>query len=252
MLDIITVRGTGERFNNRSNMLSYVTAALDPDKFRVLGDLSYPASVGPVGAGTILGDSEDNSVTVGIANLAEMIRSTPNPVGVLGYSLGAEVVSRFAEAQCRGAHADCEVAFTACIANPSRREGDSIDPRSYGFGINGEHAAFPDRPHFEAASPNDVITSCAAGSPLRNLAVTMSSFGLAALGGWNAAMVDGVRRGRFQLTSLGWWRHPVQTWNLYADAAADITGYLTGEHTTVYIRNGYPERLAGVINQAIG
>lgn len=252
MIDIITIRGTGEPYQGANNMLTVVSALLDPTRFHVFGDLSYPASVGVANETfTITGPSEDESVSVGIANLATLIRSTPNSVGILGYSLGAEVVSRFNEAQARGEYPDCAVTFTACMANPLREQGDSIDPNPVGFGITGQHGPFPERPHFECANENDAITSCPPDSPLRDLADVVSAFGLAAIGGWTADLRDRMLERRWQPAGWGSLLHPIKTWDLYEQAAADVAGYLTGQHTNEYIEGGYCERLANVINRVI-
>lgn len=230
-------------------MLTHVTQQLDPRRFRVLGDVVYPASVGFANEGfRITGPSEDDSIRIGVANLAAMMRSTPHVVVVLGYSLGAELVTAFNEAQAAGLHRDCEVAATACVANPRRRAGDSIDPAPAWFGINGEHAAFPNRPHFEAANPRDAITNCPPNSPLRGLADVMSAFGFAEIGAWSQDMVDRMLQRRWQPAGWGDIMHPVKTWEMYQQAANDVRGYLTGEHTAAYIQGGHLDRLAAALN----
>jgi hypothetical protein len=124
VIDLITVRGTGEPHQGANNLLTHVTALLDPAKFGFLADLDYPASIGVANhTFAITGPSEEQSLTVGVVALAQLIRTTPNTVGILGYSLGAEVVSRFMEAKGRGEYPDCKVAFSACIANPLRVQG---------------------------------------------------------------------------------------------------------------------------------
>jgi hypothetical protein len=249
VIEVITVRGQGEPYRGVRNMLSGVTAQLDPSKFRVLDDAFYPASIGLINqTWNVVGPSEDESVQQGMDGLAQLIRGAPDKVGVLGYSLGAEVVTRFLEAQVAGQYSDCELAFTACVANPLRRVGDSIDPRVPGFGINGQMQIQPPHPHFEAANPGDVITSCDADSPLRTLASAVSAFGLAQIGGWAGDMADRLRYRRFQPVSFRWWQHPIVTWDLFEEAAQGVEGYLTGEHNLVYQEQGYLSRLARVIN----
>lgn len=248
VIDVVTCRGTGEPYGGSRNMLSWVTAKLDHTKYHVLADISYPASIGVANQSwNVVGPSETESVRVGMDNLANLIRSTPNAVCVLGYSLGAEVVSRFLEAQADGQYADCEIAVSVCVANPLRREGDSIDPGPAGFGINGQMLANPKHEHFEVANPHDVITSCDPESPLRGLADTVSAFGLAQIGGWAGDVVDRLRYQRFQPVAWGWWQHPIRTWDLYEQAAQDVQGYLTGQHTIEY-EQGYLDRLVNVLN----
>ncbi len=250
MIDIVMVRGQGEVQDAPTNMLAHTAARLDPAKFRVLADLDYPCSVGPFNAGgDPSGPSEQQSVAVAHAHLADLIRSTDNLVGIMGYSLGAEVVSKFLEAKGRGEYVDCELAFAACVANPLRAEGDSIDPVSTGYGINGEHAPWPDIPTFEAANPADAITSCPANSPLRTLADGLAAFTFANIGGWTQDLAQKLLQRRFQPTSLDWWRDPVGTWQAYGAAARSMLGFLDHQdHVMTYIRDGYCTRLAEAIN----
>ena len=249
--DIVTVRGTGEPQSGQDNMLGLVTAKLDPTRFRVLADCQYPASIG-VANQTFnpTGPSEDESVKEAIASLAALIRSTPNKVGIIGYSLGAEAVSRFLEAQAGGQFADCELAFSACVANPLRRVGDSIDPNPQGFGINGQMQAEPPNPHFECANVHDGITSCPGDSPLRGIADVVSDFGLTQIGGWSQDLVNRMLERRWQPANWGSLLHPIKTWERYQTAADLVAGYLGGQHTTVYTQ-GMTDRLADVINRVV-
>jgi hypothetical protein len=251
MITVLMARGTGEPVDGPNNMLRLVTSRLDPAKFEIGADCPYPASVGPANqTGNPLGPSEDESIRLGIPALAAMIRACPNKVGLLGYSLGAELVSKFLEAQASGEYADCELAFTACAANPVRAEGDSIEPNPVGYGINGPHGPFPAGvTHLEAANPADMITSCPEGSPLRTLADQVSAFSFAALGGWTQDLVQKLLKGRFQPSSVDWWTHPIRTWDLYEEAAIGVQGYLTRQtHIEQYIEDGYCSRLAAAIN----
>ncbi|MFJ4652710.1 PE-PPE domain-containing protein [Nocardia sp. NPDC088792] len=251
MITVLTCRGTGEQRNSPGNMLAAVTGRLDPAKYVIGPDVDYPASIGPANPQAVLGGcSEEQSISDGIHALVDAIRATPNRVGLLGYSLGAEVVTRFLEAKARGEYADCEIAWAANVANPLRREGDSIDPRPVGYGINGPHGPWPAGiPTWEAANPNDGITSCPADSPLRTLADTVSAFGFAQLGGWTLALADRLRAHRWQPARLGWWLSPVRTWELWAQAAGLMDGYLRGgQHTLVYQRDGYCDRLAAILD----
>lgn len=248
MIDVITVRGTGEAMNGPGNMLRNVANRLDPDRFRLIGDCPFPATVGPVG-GAPDGPSVDHNIDTGVTALVAMIRASPNVVGVVGYSLGALIVTQLRELQALGVHTDCELAFTACVANPARRAGDSIDPGSHGYGITGERAEFlPNVPHFEAANPRDLITSASAGSPLRTVADGMLAFSIAELGGWSVDMATRFRSQRFQPVSVDWWRDPIGTYRAYNEAWRGVLGYLGTEHIGEYITGGYCARLADRIN----
>ncbi|MGV9676196.1 PE-PPE domain-containing protein [Nocardia sp. NPDC003482] len=251
MITVLTCRGTGETLASRGNLLCAVTDRLDPSTYTIGADIDYPASVGPVNPGlSLAGCSEQQSITAGVRAVAEEIRRTPTKVGLLGYSLGAQVVTRFLEAKARGAYGDCELVWAATVANPLRRQGDSIEPNPIGFGINGQHDEWPDDIFtWEVASPADGITSCPADSPLRDLAEVVSAFSFAELGGWSTDLAERMRRNRWRPDRIEWWRDPVRAWDRWSRAAALMEGYLVGgAHTTAYVTNGYCARLAAVLN----
>lgn len=247
MLDVITVRGTGEPHRGTNNMLTLVTGKLDPDRFRFLDDCDYPASVGMANQnGDILGPSENDSVNAGITNLAALIRGTPNTVGLLGYSLGAEVVSRFLEMKAQGLYEDCEIAWAGFVASPNRAPGESLDLGSIGYGINGAHGPWPDLPTFTAANPADGITSCPDHSPLRAVSGVMSGFSFATWGGWSMNLVDRLLEHQFRPEVE---IDPVAEMKADYNAAALVRGYLfDGQHTREYVEGGYCDRLAAAIN----
>ncbi|WP_405134025.1 PE-PPE domain-containing protein [Nocardia sp. NBC_01388] len=251
MITVLTCRGTGEPLGSPENLLVSVTSRLDPTKYEIGPDVDYPASIGPANPqNSAAGCSEQQSIDQGMRALVAAIHRSPNKVGLLGYSLGAEVVTRFLEAKARGEYPDCEVAWAANVANPLRVAGDSIDPNPVGFGINGQHGLWPGEiPAWEVANPNDGITSCPVDSPLRTLADTVTAFSFAELGGWTAALTDRLRRNRWQPDSFGWWMHPARTWNLWSQAAALMAGYLQGgQHNRAYCTEGYCDRLAAILN----
>jgi hypothetical protein len=242
MISVVTCRGTGEMAGSPDNMLAYLTSLLDPARFQAGTDVNYPAAVGPAGSSGLLGPSEQQSIADGLPLVAAAIRATPNLVGLCGYSLGAELVSAFLEAQARGEYADCELAWAAVVANPNRAPGESIDPDPVGSGINGAHAAWPTAlPVYTAANPLDGITSCPDGSPLRALAVGMSAFSFADMGGWTAALAHDLSDGQFLADQY--------TPGQLLTAGQLMIGYALGmQHTTEYITGGYLERLAARIN----
>ncbi|MFB7719344.1 PE-PPE domain-containing protein [Nocardia sp. NPDC056100] len=251
MITVLTCRGTGERLGAPENMLAQVTLRLDSGKYRIGPDVDYPASIGPANPQNRYGGcSEEDSIVSGVAALVSAIREAPDRVGILGYSLGAEVVSRFLEAKARGEYADCEVAWAANIANPMRMQGDSIDANAPGFGINGEHGPWPeDIPTWEAANPSDGIPCCPADSPLRALADTVSAFSFAQLGGWGAGLVEKFRGSRWQPGAYQWRQHPIRHWRLWTQAADLMQGYLSGgAHNAAYRTGGYCDRLAEILN----
>lgn len=247
---VITVRGTGERLASPHNMLANVTRGLDQHRFATIVDLAYPASIGMMNPErAFAGVSLARSVELGLMTLATEIRRTPLPVVLLGYSLGAIVVTRFLEAQARGMNPDCEVAFAACIANPLRQPGDSRDaPGAPGFGIAGSPVLGR---IWEVANPRDGITCCPADSPLRTAADGLSAYSFAVGGGWSQDLLDRVLRRRWQPVNLDWWRDPLGAWRAHEQAAVLVRDYLAGEHGPAYVRDGYTARLAARINAAV-
>lgn len=225
------------------NMLAYLGSLLDLTRFQIGPDVDYPAAVGPVGSSGLLGPSEQQSIQDGLPLIAEAIRATPNLVGLCGYSLGAELVSAFLEAQARGEYQDCELAWAAVVANPNRAPGESIDPSPPGSGINGAHGLWPDIPVFTAANPGDGITCCPPGSPLRALAEGMSAFSFATLGGWSSSLAHDLINGDLLTEEY--------TPDQLIRAGQLMYGYLLGgQHTTEYIQGGYMQRLADRIHAA--
>jgi len=242
---VLTCRGTGEPIGGVDNMLTALGWELDPVRYELGADIAYPASVGPANSGgDVLGPSEDQSIAQGLPLLAAAIRATPDLVGLMGYSLGAELVSAFLEAKARGQYADCELGWAALVANPRRAPGESIDPDPVGSGINGAHGPWPDGlPVFTAANPADGITSCPPGSPLRALAEGMSAFSFAELGGWTATLAQQLIDGEF----LG----EDYTSEQLMRGGQLMYGYLLGaQHTAEYVVGGYLQRLADEINTA--
>ena len=242
MITVLTCRGTGEVVGSANNMLAQFCKLLDPARFTIGADIDYAASIGPVGSSGPMGPSEQQSVADGLPMIAAAIRATPNLVGLVGYSLGAALVSAWLEAQARGEYADCELAWAATVANPCRAPGESIDPAPVGSGINRAHAAWPAKlPVLSAANPNDGITSCPDRSPLRAVAAGMSAFSFATLGGWSASLAQQLIEGKWATEDYS----PAELLR----AGQLIYGYLLGgQHTTEYITGGYLQRLADHIN----
>lgn len=254
MITILTCRGTGEPLAGTANLLTNVTRKLAAERYAIGPDVDYPASIGPVNpSDNPLGVSEDQSIAAGITALSTAIRAQPNPVGLLGYSLGAEVVSRFLEAKARGEFADCKVVFAANVANPLRCAGDSIITGATGFGVAGQHGPWPPgTPTWEVANPADGITCCPVDSPLRPVSDTIT--GLTFVGqSWTAALLQLTLKRRWQPYSPGWLLHPIRTYRLYDVAATELDGYLNGDtHYEAYIADGYCATLAKTINAWTG
>jgi len=245
--EVIEVRGTGEPQGGASNFLRQVTSRLPAERFH-RHDLLYPASIGIANpTGDIRGVSEAQSIRQGLFELERLIRSfNGQPVGLLGYSLGAMVVTRFLERQARGEYVGCQVSWAGMVANPLRNEGDSFyQPHVPGYGIAGRHERFsPDVKVWEIANPRDGITCCPDNSPLRTVSDSLTNFSFALSGGWSQDLIDRTLTARWQLRGL--W--PVFVGGRYRTAVEHVYGYLRGgEHLLAYQAGGYLTRLADVI-----
>ncbi|MGV9820687.1 hypothetical protein [Nocardia xishanensis] len=236
MIDIITLRGTGEPRNADgapAGMLRDVTKLLDPAKFTAF-EPDWPASVGP--APEVWGPSLETSVRLGIAAGVRAIQDSPNVCGLLSYSLGGICASRILEGVRSGEYRNVdgsplEIAFVVNIANPLRKAGQSVGnlcpPSTYG--LHGQRGAWPSLDVKEYANPGDIITSSPADSPLRVIDVGISPF----------SFVEGARFGnvtplifdellRFLL------QNPLANLDRYSRAMHGVIGYLTpwpdGQH----------------------
>ena len=231
MTTVITVRGTGEVLDADTNMLAQVVRKLGRmDADFDLVDLPYPATISFANAQkSVFGVSGDRSVILGV----EMLRQMFSRAGVddkfvlLGYSLGALVISKFLETaepnwlvkiQCVGN-----------IANPMRIPGQSIGSESVGFGLAGPRQVQRlDPVVFEVANPDDFITSAARNSLFRPFVEEILAFSVSDPG--PAAVKF------FGDTILGKNEIPLQAlWDGRLDqAVTDGRGYLGSSHTTDY------------------
>ncbi|MBH0774822.1 hypothetical protein [Nocardia bovistercoris] len=237
MIDIITLRGTGEPRNSDgkpAGMLRDVTKLLDPMRFTAF-EPNWPASVGPTP--DLWGPSLDTSVRKGVAAGVKAIQDSPNVCALLSYSLGSICASKILEGVRAGTYTNTdgsplEIAFAVSIADPLRKAGDSVGnlcpPTT--FGLHGQHGPWPeDIPTRAYANPGDVITAAPANSPLRIIDVGISPF----------SFVEGARIGnvgplifaellRFLMSD------PAANLNRYTQAVQGVIGYLTpwpdGQH----------------------
>ncbi|OZC62749.1 hypothetical protein CH276_14105 [Rhodococcus sp. 06-470-2] len=180
MIDVFVARGTGNARGPLSDMCGLVTRKLNPQKFR-LGEVDYPATIGRIGASDGKGFPLDVCVDIGVRDLAWKVRNSPNRAGIISYSLGGIVVSRFLEGVERGDFRNAngtklDVAFVVNIANPSRAPGDSIVPAP-GFGLHSSHGKWPaGTVVYELANPRDIICSTDRFSPARRIAAGLSPY----------------------------------------------------------------------------
>ncbi|WP_067904987.1 hypothetical protein [Nocardia vaccinii] len=244
MIDIITLRGTGETRNadgSPTGMLASITDLLPTSSFSFF-EPDWPASVGP--DPNLWGSSLDTSVRLGTAAGVQAIQQSPNICGLLSYSLGGICASRILEGVAAGQYTNTdgsplEIAFAVFVANPLRKAGDSVNnlcpPTT--FGLHGQRGTWPARVATrEYANPGDIITASPADSPLRVIDVGISPF----------SFVEGARIGDIgylifaQL--LDFLRlNPLNNLQRYGEAVNGVIGYLTpypqGQHVLYSAQN---------------
>lgn len=251
MIRVITVRGTGEKLNDPANMLAEVQRRLDiraPGKFQFT-DLAYPASVGPFNPeGNPLGVSLQQSVSAGTAALDIELFGDTEETYVLGYSLGAYVVSELLEIIAEG-HALNEhgPSFVGLLANPRRAPQPGVPVP--GQGIAGPHGPWPEGLRYaEIANPNDGITC--SNAVLGTVSDQAAGFSLGNLIGSAWSVIKGVVTGRFQPSALDP-ANPVATAARYARAAELMAGYLDGTQHVGWYRD-HIDLLVDAILRAAG
>ncbi|MFI7665029.1 hypothetical protein [Nocardia sp. NPDC049526] len=236
MIDIITLRGTGEPRNTNgtpAGMLHDVTKLLDPGRFTAF-EPDWPASVGL--SPDLWGPSLDTSIRLGVAAGVKAIQDSPNVCGLLSYSLGSICASRILEGVRSGKYKNTdgsplEIAFAVNIANPLRKRGQSVGnlcPATT-YGLHGERGAWPALDVKEYANPGDIITASPGDSPLRVIDVGISPF----------SFVEGARIGNvapliFAELLRFLMNDPIGNLDRYATAVNGVIGYLTpwpdGQH----------------------
>lgn len=178
---VFTLRGTGEGRGVRTGMCGAVARKLNPDYFD-LYEIAYPATIGRIGAGpSQFPHPLDESVTMGVELLAKQIRDTQYPAGIISYSLGGIVASRFLEAVEAGEYLNTngkplQIDFVINIANPSRAPGESV-VHAPGYGLHSSHGRWPARTAvYELANPADIICSADKWNPARRIAGNLSPY----------------------------------------------------------------------------
>lgn len=163
-------------------------------------------------------------------DLARQIRQSPNPAGLISYSLGGIVVSRFLERVEAGEFLNAngtklQIDFVVNIANPSRAPGDSVIPVMNGYGLHSSHGRWPaGTVVYELANPHDLICSADRFSPARKIAGALSPF--SALEQRNSDPFADLR----QIRSEDWLAR--LTPERYARAAIGLGGYLIPDPRT--------------------
>ncbi|MFC8182438.1 hypothetical protein ACFULT_26500 [Rhodococcus sp. NPDC057297] len=236
MRSIFTVRGTGNERGVFKGMTGAVAKKLDPNAFE-FGECIYPATIGRIGSGQGNPPVDlDRCVEIGVQDLARQVKASKYPAGLISYSLGGIVVSRFLERVEAGEWLNdngskLQVDFVVNIANPARAPGDSVIPVMNGYGLHSSHGRWPaNTVVLELANPNDIICSAARFSPARKIAGALSPF--SALEQRKSDPFADLRK----IQSEDWWAR--LTPGRYVEAAIGLGGYLlpnprtgTTEHT---------------------
>lgn len=175
MTEFIVLGGTGEKANAGnipSTFLGPLLAAGD-----TLTHVDYPASIGPANPnpGT-WGAGLSRSRRAGLVALAAAVGRTPNIPILVGYSLGAYVVSDYLEAMAAGRYPDQQVAGAILLASPRA-------PRVNGReGLARGHGRYPAGvPVCQVRNWRDLICNTPADSPLMKVTglVDLATGGLA-------------------------------------------------------------------------
>lgn len=245
----LTVCGTAETPGAPGNTLTQAAGILGSKVEH--HDVVYPASIAVFNpTGNISGVSEATSRAEGVAALAAAVRATPNRVVVSGYSLGALVVSDFLAAKQAGEYSDCEISAVVQLANPARQRGVSYGRPSTGFGLDGEHSAWPDLPVYEIANPLDPITSAPADSPWRQVADLIREFNISVEGAQQFfdSMIGYITQRKTLQARQNFNWVSAEFWVSYLDAPAQLRAYLfDGEHTSAYQTPGWFSESGGAV-----
>ncbi|OZC80220.1 hypothetical protein CH274_13375 [Rhodococcus sp. 06-418-5] len=222
VIDTYVARGTGNAPGPRNDMCGLVTRKLNPEKFRLF-DVNYPATIGRIGASDGRGVPMDQCVEIGVQDLARQVLNSPNRAGIISYSLGGIVASRFLERVERGEWLNrngskLDIAFVVNIANPARAAGDSIVPAP-GFGLHSSHGKWPaNTVVYELANPRDIICCADRFSPARRIAAGVSPYAALELNESDPfKRLDGLRSTDWLARLRG---------GSYTAAAAGLLGYL--------------------------
>ena len=164
--------GTGEQANKEQLARRMMEPLIKQGD--IVEYVQYPASIGifnPTRNPLDITQSSYQSRREGLKNLVAAIRRTGNVPVLVGYSLGAWVVSELLSSIARGLYPDLEVKLAITIGNPLRRP--SVQGSAYG--IAGSHEPYTVE-HAELWSMDDIISNCPPNSILRKLPVIAEVF----------------------------------------------------------------------------
>lgn len=162
---IIFIGGTAEKPNSTMMGRVLLNRYFSPDDTFIY--LKYPAAIGPMDLTPNPIDfahSALQSRRAGVKELAREIAETESIPILVGYSLGAWVLSDFLEEMAAGKHPWLEVKSAITIGSPRRRA------ERFGGGIAGNHGPYPrDVVHVELSNYNDIVSNTPVNSRLKFL-----------------------------------------------------------------------------------
>lgn len=164
MRELIFVAGAGEKINE--TMVPYTLTKAAHRRGDKITFLRYDNSIGPVNStpGVDWSTGLAHALADGQAELIARIRRTPHVPILIGYSLGAFVISELLEKIAAGQHRDLEIDRAVLIANP--RAGVEAGR----VGIAGAHGRYPRGMRLYGISNyDDLICRTPLGSVLRKV-----------------------------------------------------------------------------------
>ncbi|AWY06538.1 lysin B [Gordonia phage Trine] len=165
MTEYMILRGTGEDLteNLPATFIRPLIRAGD-----TVTHVNYPATIGPLRPAGEAWASMDASRAAGKSALSQAVARTPNIPVLVGFSLGAYVVSDYLEDLAAGRIKGQTVAGAILIASPRA-------PRANGReGIARAHGPYPKVPVCQVRNWGDIICNTPTASPLMKLTPLVS------------------------------------------------------------------------------
>lgn len=160
-MEYMFLAGAGEPQNEKQLAAKVVSSFCPADTQKTF--VKYRNSIGPVNETKSVLDWNvglEFALADGKKKLAAAIRETPNVPYLIGYSLGAYVVSEFLEDYAAGKYPDRKIKGALLIASPR-----SVWPNG-ATGIAGAHGRYPLGTVHELRNKRDMICGVQKGSPL--------------------------------------------------------------------------------------
>lgn len=226
MTKIIQIRGIGEPMTR--NMLSGLSRLVPGAE---VVELPWAAQYGPVPEP--LGQAFRTATAEVPAMLAAELDKGPAYVTMFsGGCVGGGPVVVSGHRNLRGA---------VFVADPM-----APDTGSGYFGVAGSRP-LPVRNVLQLNYSRDMIPRCARNSPIRTFSDQTAAFSLGEMDRWAMDMLTRIQRNRWQKVVIPW-NNPVATWQLYAEAIAQLRTYLPspfGDGTVTHVAYGHAQYQPG-------